>query len=119
MFKVVPILLLLVLCDFIGIRIAEHIARPKIPSELTLKVDWAQSGAQGCEIKRALIVYRYQICYNVIAWGGDEKEWRASLFYHKPRSLLHYSRIFVSTSYYFREFAYGENIRTFSFSSED
>lgn len=115
MVKAVVILVLLAVLDFIGSELAERVSKPDVSFSIMHEIDWNQSGVQSCSIGRALLIYRYQTCYDVIAWGGDEKEWSASLFYHKPRPILHYSRIFISTSYYFRELIYGERLISYPY----
>ena len=113
--KAALIIVLLVLLDFIGSNIAVRISQPNAPLEITNEIDWSQSGVQNCYIGRALLFYRYQTCYDVSAWGDNEKEWSASLFYSKPRPIFHYSRIFMSTSYYFDELIYGERLISFPY----
>ncbi len=111
MIRVIALVVILVACDFIGIRVAKEIATAKTPATVVERhVDWSKSGRQNCEVRRALVFYRYQICYDVVAWSEDKGSWSASLFFHSPRQVFHWSRLFMSTSYYFTELAYGENL---------
>ena len=115
MVKTVIILVLLVGLDFIGPKLAERVSKPNAPYAIMHEIDWNQSGVQNCSIGRVFLIYRYQTCYDVIAWGDNEEDWSVSLFYHKPRPILHYSRTFMSTSYYFRELIYGERLIIFPY----
>ena len=110
MVKTVVTIALLVALDFIGSRFAERVSKPIAPSAIIHEIDWSRSGIQSCSIGRVFLVYRHQTCYDIIAWGDNEEDWSASLFYQKPRPILHYSRIFMSTSYYFGELIYGERL---------
>ncbi len=113
--KSIIIIVLLFALDFIGSKFAERVSKPNVPSAIMHEIDWNQSGVQNCSIGRVFLIYRHQTCYDVIAWGDNEEDWSASLFYHKPRPILHHSRIFLSTSYYFGELIYGERLVSFPY----
>lgn len=119
MIKPLIVILSLLVLDFSGSKIAEQIAEANLPTKIEENINWKTSGVQSCTRKRALILYSYQVCYDVIAWGENREDWSASAYYHKPRSLFHYSRLFMSTDYYFHELAYGEILTTKKYNLEN
>lgn len=112
-FLITGIFIVLIL-DFLGTRAANHIAKKSTKPFEEIALDWGKTGAD-CYVGRALLVYRYQYCYDVLNWSAEKSEWKASLYYHNPRAIFSFTRVFMSTSYYFNELPYGDRVQIFAY----
>ena len=105
---------LVLAADFLGVRAADSIAQKSTKPFDKIELDWYSRSAD-CYVGRVFLLYRYQYCYYVLNDIGEKSEWKAILFYHKPRAIFNYTRVFMSTSYYFNELPYGERVQIFTY----
>lgn len=115
--KVAGILFFLFLGDLLASSIASELAKNVELKSTSNTVDWHNNGVQNCEKRRMLILYRYQTCYVVYSRSADRSNWSAIFMYHRPRPLFHFSRLFASSDYYFREMNQGESLGAIHYSS--
>ncbi|GIT93326.1 hypothetical protein JANAI62_37670 [Jannaschia pagri] len=101
--------------DYLASRLANNTARDASLNIDDSKVDWQSSGPQNCISERSLVIYIYQVCHDVRAWGSDPGEWTASVYYHPPRAIFDPTRFLMSTEYYFKEVPYGDVLRVIGY----
>ncbi len=72
-------------------------------------LDWSKSTTQQCTQARVFFIYTYQTCFKLRAFDKIEES-AAYYVYSKPRPKLAFSRIIMSTRYYFLEVALGQTL---------
>ena len=96
--KILGGLAILIALDYGAVRLAQRIAMPDIPERVPAEIDWNGPRQQLCEVKRALLIYRYQTCY-YLSYNKLLPDRRVSFSYIAPRSLFDFSRIIFTFDY--------------------
>ena len=113
--KILGGLAILIALDYGAVRLAQRIAMPDIPERVPAEIDWTGPRQQLCEVKRALLIYRYQTCYDM-AQNKRADDNSVAFKYLAPRPLFHFSRLIVSFDYLATEPAQQKSLRLYHYS---
>ena len=113
--KILGGLAILIVLDYGAVRLAQRIAMPDIPERVPAEIDWTGPIQQLREVKRALLIYRYQTSYEVYAPDNAVEYWRASFSYVAPRSLFDISRLIFTFDYVAEEFVQQQRLKTYKY----
>ena len=113
--KILGGLAILIALDYGAVRLAQRIAMPDIPERVPAEIDWTGPIQQLREVKRALLIYRYQTSYEVYAPDNAVEYWRASFSYVAPRSLFDISRLIFTFDYVAEEFVQQQRLKTYKY----
>ena len=112
--KILGGLAILIALDYGAVRLAQRIAMPDIPERVPAEIDWNGPRQQLCEVKRALLIYRYQTCY-YLSYNNVLADRSVALEYLPPRSLFHFSRLIVSFNYLATEPAQQKTLKRYHY----
>ena len=96
------------------VRLAQRIAMPDIPERVPAEIDWTGPRQQLCEVKRALLIYRYQTCYDM-AQNKRAEDNSVSFDYLAPRSLFNPARLIFSFDYLATEPALQKTLKRYHY----
>ena len=110
--KILGGLAILIALDYGAVRLAQRIAMPDIPERVPAEIDWTGPRQQLCEVKRALLIYRYQTCY-YLSHNKLLADRRVSLSYVAPMSLFNPARLIFSFDYVAGEPVQQQRLKTY------
>lgn len=110
--KILGGLAILIALEYGAVRLAQRIAMPDIPEQVPAEIDWTGPRQQLCEVKRALLIIRYQTCY-FLSPNKLEANRNVALEYLAPKSLINPARLIFSFDYLATETAHQKTLRRY------
>ena len=100
------------------VRLAQRIAMPDIPERVPAEIDWTGPRLQLCEVKRALLIYRYQTCY-YLSYNNVLADRSVALEYLAPMSLFNPARLIFSFNYVATEPALQKRLKLYKYLDQE
>ena len=84
--------------DYGAVRLAHGIVMPDVPERFPAEIDWTGPRQLPCEVKRALLIYRYRACH-YLSYNKLLADRSVALEYLAPRSLFDFWRLIYTFAY--------------------